>query len=237
VHDDQAGVKPSLAISVRSRALPDAASQKFLVSRFSNMSKRAAEFLEEWVGENPVRPVVGAPEGDDSEARLRAEECLSAAKEEDIAKDDIEEEVGDLVDYMSGVIARLVKRPESAPHIKTDDDREQRIRTKAFYIWLDEGCPEGRADAHWDMASELVAIEDNQLLTVKSVESAASLAPTGEPIERLAATENTGELPILTDQGEESAYPRQRREPANEGQKEQPTPRSRRKSRPPDSPH
>jgi hypothetical protein len=93
VHDDQAGVKPSLAISVRSRALPDAASQKFLVSRFSNMSKRAAEFLEEWVGENPVRPVAGAPEGDDSEARLRAEECLSAAKEEGIAKDDIEEEV------------------------------------------------------------------------------------------------------------------------------------------------
>jgi Protein of unknown function (DUF2934) len=24
---------------------------------------------------------------------------------------------------------------------------QQFIRTKAFYIWLDEGCPEGRADA------------------------------------------------------------------------------------------
>jgi hypothetical protein len=39
--------------------------------------------------------------GDESEARLRAEECLIAAKEEGIAKEDIEEEVGDLVDYMS----------------------------------------------------------------------------------------------------------------------------------------
>jgi Protein of unknown function (DUF2934) len=34
------------------------------------------------------------------------------------------------------------------------DNREERIRTKAFYIW--EGCPEGREDAHWHMATELV---------------------------------------------------------------------------------
>jgi hypothetical protein len=55
------------------------------------MSRRAVEFLEEWVSENMVKPVSGAPEGDDSEARLRAEECLIAAKEEGIAKEDIEE--------------------------------------------------------------------------------------------------------------------------------------------------
>ena len=67
------------------------------------MSKRAVEFLEEWVSENMVKPVAGAPEGDDSEARLRAEECLIAAKEEGIAKEDIEEEVNDLVDYMSAI--------------------------------------------------------------------------------------------------------------------------------------
>jgi hypothetical protein len=42
------------------------------------MSKRAVQFLEEWVSENMVKPVAGAPEGDDSEARLRAEECLIA---------------------------------------------------------------------------------------------------------------------------------------------------------------
>jgi hypothetical protein len=129
------------------------------------MSKRAADFLEEWVGENAVRPVAGAPEGDDSEARLRADECLIAAKEEGIAKEDIEEEIGDLVDYMSAVIAKIVKPLRSGPQITTDDDREQRIRTRAFYIWLDEGCPEGRADMHWDMATELIAIEENQLLT------------------------------------------------------------------------
>jgi hypothetical protein len=72
------------------------------------MSKRAVEFLEEWVSENMVKPVAGAPEGDDSEARLRAEECLVAAKEQGIAKQDIEEEVGDLVDYMSAAIQKAV---------------------------------------------------------------------------------------------------------------------------------
>ena len=72
------------------------------------MSKRAVEFLEEWVSENMVKPVAGAPEGDDSEARLRAEECVIAAKEEGIAKEDIEEEAGDLVDYMSAAIEKAV---------------------------------------------------------------------------------------------------------------------------------
>jgi hypothetical protein len=72
------------------------------------MSKRAVEFLEQWVSENTVKPVAGAPEGDDSEARLRAEECLIAAKEKGIAKQDLEEEVGDLVDYMSAAIEKAV---------------------------------------------------------------------------------------------------------------------------------
>ena len=121
------------------------------------MSNRAASFVEQWVSENAVKPVEGAPAGDDSEARLRAEACLAAAKDEGIAREDIEEETGDLVAYMGAVIANLVNHPDrGAPDI---DNREDLIRTKAFYIWLDEGCPEGRADAHWQMATELAAAE------------------------------------------------------------------------------
>jgi hypothetical protein len=123
------------------------------------MSNRAASFVEEWVRENAVKPVEGAPAGDNSESRLRADACLAAAKEKGIAREDIEEETGDLVAYMGAVIATLVKHPErGAP--PTDDNREELIRTKAFYIWLDEGSPEGRADAHWYMATELVASEE-----------------------------------------------------------------------------
>jgi hypothetical protein len=126
------------------------------------MSNRAASFVEEWVRENAVKPVEGAPAGDDSEARLRAEACLAAAKEEGIAREDIEEETGDLVAYMAAVIGNLVNHPEHGSPT-TDDNREQLIRTKAFYIWLDEGCPEGRADAHWHMATELAATEESRL--------------------------------------------------------------------------
>ena len=119
------------------------------------MSKRAAEFLEEWIGENAIAPLAGTPESDDSEARLLAEQCLSDGKDEGIAKEDLEEEVGDLVTYM----ASKVGHSRMANQVR-GEDREQRIRTKAFYIWLEEGCPEGRAQVHWDMATELVAIEE-----------------------------------------------------------------------------
>jgi hypothetical protein len=122
------------------------------------MSNRAASFVEQWVSENAVKPVEGALAGDDSEARLRAEACLAAATDEGIAREEIEEETGDLVTYMGAAIANLVNHPDrGAP--SRDDDREQLIRTKAFYIWLDEGCPEGRADAHWQIATELAEAE------------------------------------------------------------------------------
>ena len=85
-------------------------------------------------------------------ARLRAEARLAAAKEEGIAREDIEEETGDLVAYMEDVIAKLVNHPERGA-LSANDEREQLIRTKAYYIWLDEGCPEGRADAHWQVAT------------------------------------------------------------------------------------
>jgi hypothetical protein len=59
---------------------------------------------------------------------------------------------------MGAAIANLVNHPDRGA-ASMDDNREQLIRTKAFYIWLDEGCPEGRADAHWQMATELAAAE------------------------------------------------------------------------------
>lgn len=50
-----------------------------------------------------------------------------------------------------------------------DEDREnappaleERIRTKAYMIWEKEGRPDGRALAHWIMASEIVGSEDRK---------------------------------------------------------------------------
>ena len=86
-------------------------------------------------------------------------------------------------------------------------DLERRIRDRAYQLWLNEGQPEGRAEVHWDMATELVAIEENQLHTLKPVENYSGISASGEPVEPLLAVENVGEFPTLTDQGEEQAYP------------------------------
>ena len=32
---------------------------------------------------------------------------------------------------------------------------EQRIRERAYFLWLEEGCPENRADEHWHRAREI----------------------------------------------------------------------------------
>jgi hypothetical protein len=41
-------------------------------------------------------------------------------------------------------------------------DREDRIREIAYYMWLDEGCPEGEAERHWTSAELLVASEQDE---------------------------------------------------------------------------
>ncbi|MFK8252795.1 DUF2934 domain-containing protein [Ancylobacter terrae] len=84
------------------------------------------------------------------------------------------------------------------------DEREDRIRERAHKLWEEEGRPDGRAEAHWFQAKEIVAVEENGAAALKPVEESA--APPVEPIEALT---NAGEFPTLTDQGE-MAIPRRR---------------------------
>jgi hypothetical protein len=41
-----------------------------------------------------------------------------------------------------------------------DQNVERRIRDRAYAIWEDEGCPEGREVEHWMRACEEIAAED-----------------------------------------------------------------------------
>ena len=84
-------------------------------------------------------------------------------------------------------------------------DQEQRIRARAFRIWEEEGRPEGRAEVHWDMARELIAIEDNFRDTLKPAPPMGADDRAGEPVEEAVANV-TGELPTMTDQ-DERQYP------------------------------
>jgi hypothetical protein len=90
---------------------------------------------------------------------------------------------------------------------REERERQERIRVRAYHLWEQDGCPEGRADVHWDQATELVAIEDNQRFVTERVPRPDELGPTGEPIEPAEAMENLGEFPTMTDQGEEQTFP------------------------------
>ena len=74
------------------------------------------------------------------------------------------------------------------------DELEQRIRERAYKIWFDEGCPDGRDKEHWELAKLAIAEEDGQAATLLPPE-----APPPEPIE---AIENQDEFPTLVDHGE-----------------------------------
>lgn len=87
----------------------------------------------------------------------------------------------------------------------SDDDRTQKIRQKAHDIWEREGRPEGRERDHWDMASELVAQEENAAATRRPnpAKGPDAVALHDKPVEHAFIAENQGEVPGLTDQGEQ----------------------------------
>ena len=67
-------------------------------------------------------------------------------------------------------------------------DRDDRIREIAYFLWIEEGCPEGEADRHWSTAE---AMHDAQPSERKRLEG----EPPGEepvradPTTRRAAAE------------------------------------------------
>jgi hypothetical protein len=65
-------------------------------------------------------------------------------------------------------------REEREPGLTTPD-RDERIREIAYFLWLDEGCPEGGAERHWSAAEALL---ESEPLERKRIEG----EPPGEPL-------------------------------------------------------
>ena len=42
----------------------------------------------------------------------------------------------------------------------TNAEKEQRIRARAYEIWLEEGRPDGRENDHWRRAEAQISTED-----------------------------------------------------------------------------
>jgi len=45
------------------------------------------------------------------------------------------------------------------------NDRDMRIRERAYHLWIDEGRPEGREAVHWNLARAQVAAEEEVVST------------------------------------------------------------------------
>ena len=73
---------------------------------------------------------------------------------------------------------RTTETPPARPtraEAETTTDRNDRIREIAYFLWVEEGCPEGAAERHWLAAETLL---DSDPLERKRIEG----EPPGEPV-------------------------------------------------------
>jgi hypothetical protein len=87
--------------------------------------------------------------------------------------------------------------------LEDSPERDQRIRERAYHLWEEDGCPNGRETEFWERARELIGMEDS---------AGAGLLPNpmtqhepipGMTVEEASIQENLGEFPgRLTDQGD-----------------------------------
>ncbi len=63
------------------------------------------------------------------------------------------------------------------------DDRQQRIRQRAYELWEEEGYPHGQHERHWDQATRDVEAQgDGGQVTATEAELAASGSLGSEPV-------------------------------------------------------
>jgi Protein of unknown function (DUF2934) len=74
----------------------------------------------------------------------------------------------------------VATRKQNAAHSQLEPemimtDRDDRIREIAYFLWLDEGCPEGEEERHWAAAEALFESEPEQRKRIEG-------EPPGEPV-------------------------------------------------------
>jgi len=87
-------------------------------------------------------------------------------------------------------------------------ERLARIRERAYRLWEEDGCPEGRDVEFWERAKELVGMEEHPTAgEVPNPMTRADRMP-GVTVEEAEIQENLGEFPDrLTDQGDRQETP------------------------------
>lgn len=57
------------------------------------------------------------------------------------------------------------------------DEKDERIREIAYYLWRQEGCPPGQADRHWEEAKAIVESQDSERKEIEG-EPPGDIGPT-----------------------------------------------------------
>ncbi|CAH2601067.1 conserved protein of unknown function [Rhodovastum atsumiense] len=100
--------------------------------------------------------------------------------------------------------------------LEPSPEREQRIRERAYFLWLEDGCPEGRDRDHWERAEDLVAMEEHPGAGLLPNPQGHEAIP-GVTVEEASIQKNLGEFPDrFADQGEWRQTPMTRDERARE---------------------
>lgn len=74
-------------------------------------------------------------------------------------------------------------------------NEDERIRQRAHRIWVEEGKPEGRENDHWQMARQLIAIEDGPGDDLKPTPLTQSGEKKTTPVPRKKAAKSTEVTP------------------------------------------
>jgi hypothetical protein len=74
-------------------------------------------------------------------------------------------------------------RGELEPGLTTPD-RDARVREIAYFLWLDEGCPDGEDERHWTSAEALIDSEPQERKRIEG-------EPPGEPLGEARPTPKT----------------------------------------------
>ncbi|HTW26574.1 MAG TPA: DUF2934 domain-containing protein [Acetobacteraceae bacterium] len=105
----------------------------------------------------------------------------------------------------------MAEIPPNPFEASTEED--EKIRKRAYYLWLEDGCPHGRDAEYWERARELQAIADNP--DAGQLPNPARVHPNpadDEVVDEAELEENLGEFPSrFTDQGDRHEAPMTRR--------------------------
>lgn len=90
---------------------------------------------------------------------------------------------------------------------------EQRIRDRAYYLWLSEGQPHGREADYWERARELEALHMSVGREPNPMIANPDGPPANEVIDEAELQANLGEFPDrFADQGDRQVTPMTREE-------------------------